>query len=263
MVRKAGQRRADVLIFDLEDGVRPEAKDAARARLLGLWPELDLGGTEALLRVNAGDAGPQEADLEVVAAIRPAGVVLPKCESPEEVAATRARLGSEVPLFLMVETARGVLAARELASVAGVSGLLFGAADYRESLRAGRLPDEQELLVPRSTLVLAARAAGIETYDTPWFEYRDAVGLKASAERARALGFDGKTAVHPDQVSVINEVFAPTPGEVERAEKIVLALEEAARRGRGVATVDGEMVEALHLAEAQRTLRRARRARDD
>jgi citrate lyase subunit beta/citryl-CoA lyase len=144
-----------------------------------------------------------------------------------------------------------------------VSGLLFGAADYRESIRASRLPEEQELLVPRATLVLAARTAGIECYDTPWFEYRDAVGLEASAERARALGFDGKTAVHPEQVAVINKVFAPTRAEVERAEKIVLALEEAARRGRGVATVNGEMVEGLHLAEARRTLRRARRARND
>jgi citrate lyase subunit beta/citryl-CoA lyase len=263
MVRKAGQRGADVLIFDLEDGVRPEAKDAARARLQGLWPELDLGGSEALLRVNAGEAGLLEADLDVAAAIRPGGVVLPKCESPEEVASVGARLGGEVPLFLMVETARGVLAARDLAAVPGLKGLLFGAADYRESLRAGRLPEEQELLVARSALVLAARAAGIEAYDTPWFEYRDAVGLQASAERARALGFDGKTAVHPDQVPVINRLFAPTAAEVERAEKIVLALEEAARRGRGVATVDGEMVEALHLAEARRTLRRARRAGSD
>jgi citrate lyase beta subunit len=263
MVRKAGQRRADVLIFDLEDGVRPEAKDAARARLLGLWPELDLGGAEALLRVNAGDTRLLDADLDVAAAIRPAGVVLPKCESPEDVAAAGARLGDDIPLFPMVETARGVVAAAQIGSVPGVRALLFGAADYRESLRAGRLPDELELLVPRSTLVLAARAAGIEAYDTPWFEYRDAVGLEASAERARALGFDGKTAVHPDQVSVINRVFAPTPAEVGRAEKIVLALEEAARRGRGVATVDGEIVEALHLAEARRTLRRARRARND
>jgi citrate lyase subunit beta/citryl-CoA lyase len=262
MLRKAGQRRADVLIFDLEDGVRPEAKGAARARLQGLWPELDLGGAEGLLRINAG-AELQEADLDVAAALRPSGVVLPKSESPEEVSSADSRLGGDVPLFPMVETARGILAATELAAVPGVRGLLFGAADYRESTRAGRLPDEQELLVPRSTLVLAARAAGVEAYDTPWFEYRDALGLEASAERARALGFDGKTAVHPDQVSVINRVFAPSPAEVERAEKIVRALEDAARRGRSVATVEGEMVEALHLAEARRTLRRARRARND
>ena len=89
----------------------------------------------------------------------------------------------------------------------------------------------------------------------PWFEYRDALGLEASATRARSLGFDGKAAVHPDQLTVINRVFAPTAREVARAERIVTALEEAARRGQGVATVDGEMVEALHLAEARRTLR--------
>lgn len=262
-MRKAGARGADVIVFDLEDGVLPDAKEAARARLQGLWPEIDLGGSEALLRLNAAGSPWHEADLEAASSIRPDGVVLPKCESAEQVEASRRRLGRETVLFLMVETARGVLAAPDLARLPGVGGLLFGAADYRESTRAGRLPEEQELLVARSSLVLAARASGVEAFDTPWFEYRDALGLEASARRARALGFDGKTAVHPDQLTVINRVFAPTPDEVTRAERIVTALEEAARRGQGVATVDGEMVEALHLAEARRTLRRARRSRSD
>ena len=262
-MRKAASRGADVLVFDLEDGVLAEAKAAARARLEGLWPELDLGETEALVRVNAAGSPAHEADLATARAIRPDGVVLSKCESPAQVKAAASRMGRETPLFLMVETAPGVLAAPELARVPGVAALLFGAADFRESVRAGRLPEEQELLVARSSIVLAARAAGIEAFDTPWFEYRDAIGLEASAARARAIGFDGKTAVHPDQVPVINRVFAPTPAEVARAEKVVAALEEAARQGRGVATVDGEMVEALHLTEARRTLRRARRAGTD
>jgi citrate lyase subunit beta/citryl-CoA lyase len=175
------------------------------------------------------------------------------------VAAAGERLGG-IPLFVMVETARGVLAAAELARVPGVAALLFGAADYRASLRAGRDPGEAELLVPRSALVLAARAAGVEAFDTPFFEYRDEAGLERSARRARLLGFDGKTAIHPGQVAVVNRVFSPTGAEVARARRVVEALEEAAREGRGVATVDGEMVEALHAAEARRTLDRARRA---
>ncbi|HSD65868.1 MAG TPA: aldolase/citrate lyase family protein, partial [Vicinamibacteria bacterium] len=164
------------------------------------------------------------------------------------------------PLFLMVETARGVLAAPELARVEGVAGLLFGAADFRASVRASRDPDEAELLLARGTLVLAARAAGIEVFDTPFFEFRDDAGLERSARRARTLGFDGKTAIHPGQVPVIHRAFAPTAEEVERAEAVVAALEAAAREGRGVATVNGEMVEALHAAEARRTLARARMA---
>jgi citrate lyase subunit beta/citryl-CoA lyase len=160
----------------------------------------------------------------------------------------------------MIETARGVLAAAELARVDGVAGLLFGGADYRASVRASRDPEETELLVARATLVLAARAAGVEVFDTPFFDYRDEAGLERSARRARTLGFDGKTAVHPAQVPVLNRVFSPTEAEFDRARRIVAVLEAAAREGRGVATVDGEMVEALHAQEALRTLERARRA---
>jgi citrate lyase subunit beta/citryl-CoA lyase len=259
MLRKAGSRGADVLIVDLEDGVLPEAKHEARARAERLWPDLDFGASERLLRVNAPASPWHEADLAAAGRIRPDGVVLPKCESPAAVAAVARQL-ERVPLFLMVETARGILAAAELARVSPVAGLLFGAADFRESLRAGRLEEEGELLVARSALVLAARAAAISVFDTPHFEYRDAQGLEASARRARALGFDGKTAIHPGQVPTINRVFAPTDAEVARARTIVLALEAAARQGRGVATVDGEMVEGLHLQEARRTLSRAEAA---
>jgi citrate lyase subunit beta/citryl-CoA lyase len=259
MVRKAGSRGADVLILDLEDGVLPDAKDAARTRAERLWPELDLGRAERLLRINPPDTPWHEADVEAATRIRPDGVVLPKSESPEAVTAVSRRLGA-LALFLMVETARGVLAAAELARVPRVCGLLFGAADFRESVRAGREADEGELLVARSTLVIAARAAGASVFDTPFFEYRDEAGLERSAKRGRALGFDGKTAIHPGQVATINRIFAPTPDEVERARKIVLALEAAEHEGRGVATVDGEMVEALHLSEARRTLARASQA---
>jgi citrate lyase subunit beta/citryl-CoA lyase len=259
MLRKAGSRGADAVIVDLEDGVLPDAKPGARAQAERFWPELGKSEAEALLRVNAPGTPWHDDDLLAAARIRPSGLVLPKCEDPAAVAAAGGRLGG-IPLFLMVETARGVLAAAELARVPGVAGLLFGAADYRASLRAGRDPEEAELLVPRCALVLAARAAGVEAFDTPFFEYRDEAGLERSARRARLLGFDGKTAIHPAQVAVVNRVFSPTGAEVARARRVVEALEEAAREGRGVATVDGEMVEALHAAEARRTLDRALRA---
>jgi len=259
MLRKAGSRGADVLIVDLEDGVLPEAKDEARARAERLWPEVGRAPAEALLRVNAPGTPWHLADVDAAARARPAGVVLPKCEEPATVAAVGARLGG-MPLFLMVETARGVLAAAEMARVEGVAGLLFGAADFRASVRAGRDPEEAELLLARGTLVLAARAAGTLVFDTPFFDYRDEAGLEASARRARLLGFDGKTCIHPAQVGPVNRLFAPTAAEVERARVVVAALETAAREGRGVATVDGEMVEALHADEARRTLARARQA---
>jgi citrate lyase subunit beta/citryl-CoA lyase len=259
MLRKAGSRGADVLIVDLEDGVLPDAKDAARSRAERLWLEMDLASAEVLLRVNAPGTPWHEADIEAAARVLPAGVVLPKSEDPEAVAGVAVRLGA-TPLFLMIETARGVLAAPALARAPRVAGLLFGAADFRASTRASRDPDEAELHVARSTIVLAARAAGVLAFDTPLFEYRDEAALERSAGRARTLGFDGKTCIHPAQVAVVNRVFAPTAAEVERASAVVAALEAAAREGRGVATVDGEMVEALHAAEARRTLARARQA---
>jgi citrate lyase subunit beta/citryl-CoA lyase len=255
MLRKAGTRDADVVVVDLEDGVLPEAKEKARGELERLWPELDFGPAEPLVRVNPPGTPWHDADVDAAARVRPSAVVLPKCEAPSAVEPVVRRLGA-VPLFLMVETARGVLAAPELARLPRVAALVFGGADFRASIRAERQPDESELLVARGALVLAARAADVEVFDTPCFDYRDLEGLEASARRARALGFDGKTAVHPGQVATLNRVFAPGDAEVARARRIVDALEDAARHGRGVATVDGEMVEALHAREARRTLAR-------
>jgi citrate lyase subunit beta/citryl-CoA lyase len=259
MLRKAPSRGADAIIVDLEDGVLPDAKEAARAQAESLWLELDLGSAEVLLRVNTPGTPWHEGDLASAARIRPAGLVLPKCEDEAAVAGVAARLEG-TPLYLMIETARGVLAAPELARAPQAAALVFGAADFRASLRASREPDEAEILVARGTLVLAARAAGIEVFDTPFFAYHDEAGLERSARRARALGFDGKTCIHPAQVPVVNRVFAPRPEETARARRVVEALEAAAREGRGVATVDGEMVEALHGREARRTLDRARQA---
>lgn len=255
MLRKAGARGADVLILDLEDGVHPDAKDDARARVLRLYRELDLGASEALVRVNPPGSPWHERDVEMAAALRPDGVVLPKACDPTALARLDARLG--LPLWLMLETAEGVLRAAELARAPRVAGLVFGAADFRESLRAGRHPDELELLPARSQIVMAARAADVLAFDTPWFEYQDTAGLRRSAERARLLGFDGKSAIHPGQLPVIHEVFAPTPAEIARARRVIAALDEAGARGRAVAVLDGEMLEALHGRAARRTLARA------
>lgn len=256
MLRKAGSRGADVLIVDLEDGVLPAAKDAAREQVQRLWPSLDFAASEPWLRVNAAGTHWHLADLEAARRIVPAAVLLPKCEEAGVAEAVARRL-PDVPLLLMVETAGGVLAAAGLAQVPGVAGLVFGAADFRASIGARREADEAELLVARGMLVLAARAAEVRVFDTPYFDFADTAGLARSARRARTLGFDGKTAIHPAQVQPIHEAFAPTPDELERARKILSALEAAAREGRGVAAVDGEMVEPLHAAEARRTLARA------
>lgn len=256
-MEKAGSRGADVLVLDLEDGVHPDQKDPARRMVEDALQRVDFGDSEVWVRVNAASSPWFQDDVSMVAKVRPAGAILPKVESAEAVERLAGAL-PELPLFLMIETAVGVLESRSLARRPGVQGLLFGAADYRESLRAGRTPDESELFFARVSILHAARAAGIEAFDTPWFEYKDLAGLEASAGRARVLGFDGKTAVHPSQVPTLNRVFSPTPEEIERARGIVDVMEKAFADGRNVATLGNEMVEALHLAEARRVLARAK-----
>ncbi len=257
MMAKAGSRGADVLVLDLEDGVHPDLKSAAREQIQGALERFDWGGSEVFIRANALDTAWGAEDIDFIADVRPRGAVLPKCEDPKEVEDVANRLGPDVRLFLMVETAEGVLEAATLACGSNVTGLVFGAADYRESLRAGKLSDETELLFARAQILHAARAAGIEAFDTPWFEYKDIAGLEASAHRVRQMGFDGKTAIHPSQVPVINRVFSPSPEEVERARRIIEVMDKASAAGKNVTTLDDEMVEAIHVKQAKRILARA------
>jgi citrate lyase subunit beta/citryl-CoA lyase len=260
MMEKAGSRGADVLVLDLEDGVHPDQKETARGLVREALSRFDFGDSEVLVRVNAVASPWFENDIAMLAALGPplpGGAILPKVESSEAVERLAGALPA-LPLFLMIETAIGVLDSRSLARHRGVQGLLFGAADYRESLRAGRSPDESELFYARASILHAARASGVEAFDAPWFEYMDLEGLEASAHRARLLGFDGKTAIHPSQVPTLNRVFSPTPEEIERARGIVEVMEKAFAEGRNVATLGNEMVEGLHLAEARRVLARAK-----
>jgi citrate lyase subunit beta/citryl-CoA lyase len=258
MVRKAGTRGADVLIFDLEDGVLPEAKEAAREAARHHLADDAAGGAERLVRVNGFGTPWHVDDLAAIRYLAIEGVVLPKAETPNAVHEVDRTLSGRHTLFLMIETPAGVLRATELAQASPrVAGLIFGAADFRAAAQLLPLPDETEILFARSAIVLAARVAGIEAFDAPWFDIRDAAGLERSAALSRALGFDGRTAVHPAQVASIHKAFAPTKREVERARTVLAALADASAAGRGVAVVDGEMVEALHGRQAQRILDRA------
>ncbi len=257
MMAKAGTRGADVLVLDLEDGVHPHKKEAARDNLGSALSQYDWRDSEIFVRINGLDTEWVARDLEMILDVCPCGAVLPKCEDVVRVGGVASQLSPNIPLFLMIETAKGVLEVPKLAQLPNVSGLFFGAADFREDLRSQILPDEEDILLARSQVVLAARAAGIEAFDTPWFEYRDVKGLEASSERARKLGFDGKTAIHPIQVEPINRAFCPTQVEVERARQIIELMDQASMQGKNVATLDNEMIEALHVKGARRILLRS------
>jgi citrate lyase beta subunit len=255
MVAKAATRGADVLVLDLEDGVHPSQKAAARERLREARVAASAGGARTALRINPPAGALGRADLKAAANAGFDAVLLPKAEAAEDVAEAR-RAVAETPLWLMIETASGAANVFALARLPGVEGLVFGSADYRLSLGARMREDESELDFARQRILLAARAAGVLCWDAPWFAFRDADGLRRSARRAAETGFDGKSAVHPLQVPVIHDAFAPTPEERAWAERVVRAMEDAGARGAAVAELDGELLEELHLRQARRLLAR-------
>lgn len=255
MVAKAATRGADILVLDLEDGVHPSQKDAARERLRESQAAAAAAGALVALRINPPEGAVGSADLEAAADAGFDAVLLPKAENTEAMREARRTLG-ETPLWLMIETALGAANVFELAPLPGVDGLVFGSADYRLSLGARMRQDESELDFVRQRILLAARAAGIRCWDAPWFAFRDLEGLRGSACRAAKAGFDGKSAVHPLQVPVIHEAFATTPEERAWAESVVRVMEDAGARGVAVVELDGELLEELHLRQAKRLLAR-------
>ncbi len=256
MIAKAAARGADVLVLDLEDGVHPSHKEAARERLQESRAALGAGGAVVALRTNPPEGPGGQADLEAAATAGFDAVLLPKAESGEVVRVARDVLGRAAPLWLMIETAPGARNVFDLARLPGVEGLVFGSADYRLSLGARMRQGESELDFVRQRILLAARAAGIHGWDAPWFAFRDLEGLRGSARRAAEAGFDGKSAVHPAQIPVIHEAFAPTPEERAWAERVVRVMEDAGARGVAVVELDGELLEELHLRQARRLLAR-------
>lgn len=259
MLAGAASRGADALIVDLEDALPPEDKAAARERVLS---ELGQGTLPRsfMLRINPPGTPWHEQDLALAALCRPERVLVPKAESPELVRMLANRFdrhGSATAL--MIETARGVGRARELAAChPKLEMLILGSADLRLSLGAreegaGRSWELHAL----SEVLLAARMAGCAAIDSAYFALRDHAGLEAHARVARALGYDGKSCIHPDQIETVHAVYASTPEEVAWARGVLGAWREQHGERAGIVVVDGSMVEALHVILAERILARA------
>jgi citrate lyase subunit beta/citryl-CoA lyase/(S)-citramalyl-CoA lyase len=255
---KALAAGAEAVCVDLEDAVPPDLKDAARAAVATEWlAAIDgQGGPARGVRINGLATGAGFADVAGLAAhlSRAAFLMVPKAQSGVELDNLRQALGSHCPaLWPIVESARGLEAAYEIAAIAGErGGVLFGGADY--SADVGSTMDWEALAYARGRLAAACGAAGTNLLDVPYLDVRDADGLRASTERAKALGFGGRACIHPDQVSVVNAVFTPSEAELERARRIVAALAEA--RG-AAALLDGKLIEKPVILAAQRILERA------
>jgi citrate lyase subunit beta/citryl-CoA lyase len=255
----------DTVVFDLEDAVAPDAKARARETVRGVLTDDSFDpACEVCVRVNPGAAG--RADVEAVAAApRLDAVMLPKVERAADVAALADRLaaaGRDLPVLALVESARGVLAARAIAAVEATDALCFGAEDLAADLGAVRTPEGTEIAHARRHVVLAARAENVAPVDTVYTDYADLDGLREEARAARTLGYGGKMAIHPEQVAVVNEAFSPDSDQVEWAERVLAARDEAAADGRGVFVVDGEMIDAPLVKRAERIVTRHRATED-
>jgi citrate lyase subunit beta/citryl-CoA lyase len=262
-LEKAKGIPADAVIFDLEDAVAPDAKVGARDRACAAAASGGYGRRELAIRVNGLGTAWHADDLRAAAAAGPDAVLVPKVGSAADVHAIEAALEAagapeRTRLWAMLETATAVLDAREIARASErLTVLVLGTNDLAQELRALPGPGRQPLLAALQLCVLAARAAGKVVLDGVHNDTRDLSGFEAECQQGRQLGFDGKTLIHPGQVEPSNRIFAPTPEELEHAGRVVEAFEDAERRGLGVVTVDGRMVEQLHVDGARRALARA------
>jgi len=259
-LEKAKAIPADALILDLEDAVAPDAKPEARDRVCAAAASGDYGLREVTIRVNGLDTPWGADDLRAAAAAGPAAVVVPKIGSAADIARIERRLDEGAApdttrIWAMVETPAGIFAAREIATASErLAVLVMGTNDLAKELHAEQVPGRQPLLQALSTAVLAARATGKVILDGVYNDIKDEQGFEAECVQGRQLGFDGKTLIHPSQVEPCNRVWAPTDADVELAGRVIAAFEEAEAAGKGVVTVDGRMIENLHVENARRTL---------
>jgi citrate lyase beta subunit len=237
------------------DAVAPEAKAAARDAAVAA---VDNGfrGRAVGIRVNGFGTAWCEADFAAAAGSEAAFVVVPKIDGADE-AARAVSLAGGKPLFAMIETPRAVQRVDAIADVAGVRALVAGFADLQKDLRAKPGPGREPLLYAASRIVNAARASGLLAFDGVFTGIGEEAGLAAEAAQAVELGFDGKSCIHPSQLEGVNRAFSPSAGDVAHARGLVEAHRAAMAEGKAVATFKGKMVELLHVAEAERTLRLA------
>jgi citrate lyase subunit beta/citryl-CoA lyase len=259
-LEKAKGIPADALILDLEDAVAPDAKSDARERVCAAVTSGAYGSRELTIRVNGLDTQWHADDVRAAAAAGPAAIVVPKVNSAAEVRTVAGELEAAGALehtliWAMIETPIAMFNALEIASASPrLAVLVMGTNDLAKELHASHVPGRAPLLTGIGLSLLAARAAGKEILDGVYNDITNADGFADEARQGREMGFDGKTLIHPSQVEPCNAAFAPSEAEVAEAEAIIAAFDEATAAGRGVVTVNGRMIENLHVDNARRVL---------
>lgn len=260
-LEKAKTLGADVLIFDLEDSVAPEAKEGARAQIGAALAGGGYGKREIVVRANALSTPWGAADIAALAGAGAHGVLVPKVESAADVAAADKAIagvgGGDVALWVMIETPRAILNLGEIAAAAKSTRLavfVMGLNDLAKEMRARQAPGRAPFQAAMAQALMAGRANALTLIDGVYNDIANAEGLEAECRQGLEFGFDGKTLIHPSQIDTANRVFAPSADEIARARAVIAAFALPENAGKGVIKVDGKMTELLHLAEAQRVV---------
>ena len=256
---------ADAVIFDLEDAVSPVEKDAARILVRNTMRYMDLKGCEVIVRINSVDTDYWKADIDAILPEKPDLILLPKTSVPKDalvadeyMTEVENKLGlsqGTVGLIPLIETALGVENSYAIASCSErVKALFLGAEDLTADLQCKRTKEGREIEYARARLVVAARAAGIDVYDTPFTDVNDDEGIVVDANLAKSLGFTGKASISPRHVDIINEVFSPTKADIDYAYEVMDAIRLAKEQGKGAIALHGKMIDAPIVARAERTI---------
>ena len=265
MVKDAGIYGADCVLFDLEDSVSLSEKDAARFLVCEALQSISYDDAEIYVRINDPASELGKMDLEAIVPLNKAVIRLPKTETPMEIimcesqiAAIEKSSGIEVGstrMMAAVESALGALNAREIASASPrMVAIAIGAEDYTADLKTNRSKEGTELFFARNMILLAARAAGIDAIDTVFSDTNDEEGFENEVRLIKQLGFDGKSLINPRQIRPLHEIYAPTDKEIRRSLDIVAAIEEANKKGSGVISLNGKMIDRPVVLKAERIL---------
>ncbi len=260
---------SDAIIFDLEDAVAPNEKDAARILVRNTMKYMDLRGCERIVRINSTDTPYWKEDLDTVVPCQPDVILLPKTGSATDVLLVDGYLRAleekwgmaenTVALMPLIETAMGVENAFAIATAAErVCALFLGAEDLTADLQCKRTKEGKEIFYARTRLVMAARAAGIAVYDTPFTDVNDDEGIWEDAAFAKALGFSGKAAISPRHVEAINSQFSPAQSDIDYAYEVLDAIALAKEQGKGAISLRGKMIDAPIVTRAQQTIAMAK-----
>jgi citrate lyase beta subunit len=259
-LEKARTLPADALIFDLEDAVAPDAKEAARTNAVLAAESKAYGKREIVIRCNGLGTPWGEADIAAIALSGADALLVPKVESAAAVTHVVSLLDTagapaSMAVWAMMETPKGILRAEEIAgSHPRLAVFVMGTNDLVKDMRARHTPMRLPMITALGIGMLAARAHGISILDGVYNDIKDVEGFRAVCQQGVEMGFDGKTLIHPTQVEPCNEIFAPSAAELEMAGKIVVTFKTAQAEGKGVVIVDGRMIENLHVEQAERAL---------